>query len=102
MMNLLGMTTLAQGSESGGGLGLGPMLLIGGGVLLFVVFFALVFFASRYKRCPPNRILVIWKQGAKGSSLKCVHTGGQLIWPVVQDYSYMTLAPIVIEIPLEG
>lgn len=101
MTNFLGMTTLAA-QGSGGVSGLGPMLLIGGGVLLFVVFFALVFFASRYKRCPPNRILVIWKQGNKSSSLKCVHTGGQLVWPVVQDYSYMTLEPIVIEIPLEG
>ncbi len=96
-----GWSGMAAVSAAPGG-GLGVVLLVAGVVLVLVVFFALLFFASRYKRCPPNRVLVIWRQGDKGTSLKCVHTGGQLVWPVVQDYAYMTLEPLVIEIPLEG
>ncbi|MEM1329901.1 MAG: SPFH domain-containing protein [Planctomycetota bacterium] len=93
-----GLAVLSQVTADG----IGPMVLIAGGLLVVIVFFSLIFLASRYKRCPPNRILVIWRQGDKGNSLKCVHTGGQIVWPVVQDCAYMSLEPLVIEIPLEG
>ncbi len=82
--------------------GIGVLALVIIGVALFLVVFVGLFVASRYKRCPPNRIMVIWKQGDKSSSLKCVHTGGQIVWPIFQDYAYMSLEPLVIEIPLEG
>ena len=103
-MNMIDAATLATtgGMISDGGGGIWQLVLIGAGVVFFLLFFVGVFFAARYKRCPPNRIMVIWKQGDKSSSLKCVHTGGQLVLPVIQDYSYMSLEPLVIEIPLEG
>lgn len=99
MTDVLGMLTVAQADEGGK---TGLFVLMAAGVVVFVGFFLLVWLASRWKRCPPNRVLVIWKQGDKSSSLKCVHTGGQFVWPVVQDFSYMQLEPLVIEIPLEG
>lgn len=99
MTDVLGMLTVAQADEGGK---TGLFVLMAAGVVVFVAFFLLVWLASRWKRCPPNRVLVIWKQGDKSSSLKCVHTGGQFVWPVVQDFSYMQLEPLVIEIPLEG
>ena len=99
MNDVLGMLTVAQADEGGK---TGLFVLMAAGVVVFVGFFLLVWLASRWKRCPPNRVLVIWKQGDKSSSLKCVHTGGQFVWPVVQDFSYMQLEPLVIEIPLEG
>ena len=95
-------STMTLATTAGGGGGIWQLVLIGAGIVFFLLFFLGVFFAARYKRCPPNRIMVIWKQGDKDSSLKCVHTGGQLILPVIQDYSYMSLEPLVIEIPLEG
>jgi flotillin len=82
--------------------GIGVLALVIIGVALFLVVFVGLFVASRYKRCPPNRIMVIWKQGDKSTSLKCVHTGGQIVWPIFQDFAYMSLEPLVIEIPLEG
>ncbi|USN99522.1 MAG: flotillin family protein [Phycisphaeraceae bacterium] len=100
MNEVLGVVTLGQGDSPISGLG--ALLLIGGAILIFIVFFGLVFFASRYKRCPPNRVLVIWRQGDKTSSLRCIHTGGQLVLPVIQDHAYMSLEPLVIDIPLEG
>lgn len=69
-----------------------------GVLLLFVVVF---FLASRYRRCPSNRVLVIW--GTKGrKATQCFHGGGQFVWPIIQDYAYLSLEPLVIDIPLSG
>ncbi len=62
-------------------------------VVLFVTILALV---SRYKRCPSDKILVIYGRTG-GSSARCVHGGGAFIWPVIQDYAFLDLKPISIE-----
>ena len=36
--------------------------------------------ARRYKRCPSNRILVIYGKTAAGRSAKCLHGGGAFVW----------------------
>ena len=79
----------------------GLFALLGVAIFLFVVFVVLVFLASRYKRCPSNRILVIWGRSGKESA-RCYHGGGRLVWPVLEDFGYISLEPQVIEIPLEG
>ncbi|WLD10977.1 flotillin family protein [Planctellipticum variicoloris] len=63
----------------------------------------LMLFASRYKRCPSNRILVIYgsKTGGDGT-VKCLHGGAKFVWPLIQDYNYLNLEPVQIEIPLRG
>ncbi|MCA9310544.1 MAG: hypothetical protein KDA21_05010 [Phycisphaerales bacterium] len=73
---------------------------IGAGILLVV--FALGFIASRYKRCPSNRVLVIYGKVGSNKSAKCLHGGGAFVIPLIQDYSYLGLEPLVIDIPLEG
>ena len=61
----------------------------------------LIFFASRYKRCPSDAILVIY--GKVGDmTAKCIHGGGALIWPLIQDCSFLSLTPMTINIPLQG
>lgn len=71
--------------------------------IIVVFFFAVVIaFASRYKRCPSDRILVIYGKVSGGASAKCLHGGASFIWPVVQDYQYLDLTPIPIDIRLEG
>lgn len=71
-----------------------PILLIAvGAVVLFVSILALV---SRYKRCPSDKILVIYGRTG-GTSAKCVHGGGAFIWPVIQDYAFLDLKPLSIE-----
>lgn len=62
-------------------------------VVLFITFLALI---SRYKRCPSDKILVIYGRTG-GSSAKCIHGGGAFVWPVIQDYAYLDLKPISIE-----
>jgi flotillin len=69
--------------------------------LVLLVISTLVFLASRYKRCPSDKILVVYGKVGQGQSSRCIHGGGALIWPLVQDYSYMSLTPMTISIPLQ-
>ncbi len=62
-------------------------------VVVFVTILALI---SRYKRCPSDKILVIYGKTG-GSSAKCVHGGGAFIWPVIQDFAFLDLKPLSIE-----
>jgi flotillin len=76
---------------------------------IMIALAALVFFmmfitlATRYKRCPSNRILVIYgKMTGSQTGTRCVHGGARLVLPLVQDFAYLSLEPIQIEIPLKG
>ena len=72
-----------------------PFLLPVIGVLAaFIILTALL---NRYRRCPSDKILVIYGTTSNGGSAKCVHGGGAFVWPVVQDYAYLSLTPISIE-----
>lgn len=51
---------------------------------------------KRYRRCPSDKILVVYGSTGKGSA-KCVHGGGVFVWPIIQDYAYLSLTPISIE-----
>lgn len=77
-----------------------PILIIGS--VLLLLFFALVILVKQYKRCPSNRILVIYGRVGGEKASKCLHGGGAFVVPLVQDFAYLSLEPIVIEIPLEG
>ena len=70
--------------------------------MVVLIFFTIIFLASRYKRCPSDRILVIFGRVEKGRSSKTLHGGGAFIWPLIQDFSYLSLTPITINIPLEN
>jgi flotillin len=67
-----------------------------------VVFMFIVVLSSlrRYKRCPSDRILVVYGKVGGGGSAKCIHGGAAFIWPVFQDYAFMDLTPISIEVNL--
>jgi len=71
-----------------------PIVLIAiAAVVFFVTVSALV---SRYKRCPSDKILVVYGRTG-GTSAKCIHGGGAFIWPVIQDYAFLDLKPLSIE-----
>jgi flotillin len=65
----------------------------------FFVFIVIVFTLRRYKRCPSDRILVVYGK-VGGGSAKCIHGGAAFIVPVFQDYAFMDLTPISIEVNL--
>ncbi len=84
------------------------MFLGGGSVILIIgVFVGLgLFFASRYKVCPTNRLLVI--SGATnitnehGEPMpKVIAGGGTFVWPIIQQYNFLELAPFTLKVALQ-
>jgi flotillin len=70
-------------------------------MLVAAVFLLLTwFFISRYRRCPSDKILVIYGKTGQGSA-KCIHGGAAFIWPVIQDYQYLDLQPMSIDVNLQ-
>ena len=80
------------------------MLWVGVGTILAVMglFSLLVLLLKQYKRCPSNRVLVIYGKTRKGQAARTVHGGAAFVIPLLQDYAYLNLEPIQIEIPLRG
>lgn len=69
--------------------------------LIFVaIIIAVVLFISiinRYRRCPSDKILVVYGTTGNRGSAKCIHGGGTFVWPIIQDYAYLSLTPISID-----
>ena len=71
--------------------------------IIFAILFVFVFLivlVKRYKRCPSDRILVVYGKVGGGQSAKCIHGGAAFIYPVIQDYQFLDLTPISIEVNL--
>ena len=67
-------------------------------VIIVVVAVMLVMaLVNRYRRCPSDKILVIYGNKSDRSSAKCIHGGGAFVWPVFEDYAYLSLTPIGID-----
>jgi len=67
------------------------------GLIVVVVAFATVAAViRRYRRCPSDKILVVYGKTGGGSA-KCIHGGGKFVWPIIQDYAYLNLTPISID-----
>ena len=75
---------------------IGTILIL---ILLVVGFGLILFFFSRYKRCPSNRVLVIYGKTGRGAA-KCIHGGAAFVWPLLQAYDYIDLEPFVVPIDL--
>ncbi len=72
-------------------------------LVVIVLFSMLLMLVGRYKRCPSNRVLVIYgKYTGSPSGTRCLHGGARMVLPLVQDYAYLSLEPIQIEVPLKG
>jgi len=83
-----------------------------GQYLLIIVAVAVIFIITliyslfrRYKRCPSDKLLVVYGKVGKGSndenrSARTIHGGAAFIWPIIQDYQFLELTPISIEVNL--
>lgn len=75
--------------------------------IALLVFTTLIVILSRYRKCPSDKILVIYgkiganKDGTARSS-KCIHGGASFIVPVLQSYEYLDLTPISIQVDLKS
>lgn len=80
------------------------ILLVVLGVLVFSI---LVWAFSRYKKCPSDKIMVIYgkvgknKDGSNKSAV-CIHGGAKFIVPVVQSYEFLDLTPLSISVDLKN
>ena len=77
-----------------------------GTIMIFAIVLVLVamtiFFAQRYKRCPPDKIMVVYGRTSGGRASRTIHGGATLVWPLIQDYSFLSLTPITINIDLRN
>jgi flotillin len=69
------------------------------GILVVGAFLTLI---SRYRMCPPDRILVVFGRVGTGQSARCFHGGSTFVLPMLQSYAYLELTPINIELELKG
>ena len=74
-------------------------------VIALVVITTLIIILSRYKKCPSDKIMVIYgKVGSNpdGSSrsARCIHGGAAFIWPIFQAFEYLDLTPLSISVDL--
>ena len=76
------------------------LIAVGIGIVLFSF---LMLLRRQFKRCPSNRVLVIYGRAARGhDAAACIHGGARFIVPLIQDYGWLNLEPMQIEIPLRG
>ena len=88
----------AQGELSGPYAWVAVMMVL----VLMVFFFFLMLVLKYYKRCPSNRILVIYGKTARAEAATCIHGGASFVYPLTQDYAWLSLEPMQIEIPMRG
>ena len=90
-------------SESAGMISPAIVLLVC--VFALLLFSTLILIVSRYKKCPSDKIMVIY--GKVGSNTdgsmrtaKCIHGGAAFVVPIFQSYEYMDLTPMSISVNL--
>ncbi|MBO4867263.1 MAG: flotillin family protein [Ruminococcus sp.] len=76
-------------------------------VIVAVLFAALMAILSRYRKCPSDKVLVIYgkvgtDKNGQARSARCIHGGAAFIMPVIQSYEYMDLTPISINVDLKN
>lgn len=69
---------------------------------ILIILSAVIFIANRYKRCPSNKIIVVYGKTGGEKTAKCVHGGGTFIIPLIQDYGVLSLEPMTTDIDLRG
>jgi len=79
-----------------------PLAIVGLAVLVIFLCIVAATLISRYRMCPPDRILVVYGKLANGQSSRCYHGGSTFVIPFFQSYAYLDLTPINIDIELKG
>ena len=76
-------------------------------VIALIVFMLILLIATRVKRCPSDKIMVVYGKVSKAKdgthrSAKCVHGGTEFIVPLFQSYAFLDLTPISISVDLKS
>ncbi len=67
--------------------------------VLLMIFAALV---RWYRKCPSDRIMIIFGKTGGTKAAQCIHGGAKFVWPVIQDYGYISLRPLQIAVNLDN
>ena len=70
--------------------------------LLVILFILVLTFISRYKKCPPDQIMVIYGKTGGQRAGRCIHGGAAFVWPVIQDYGFVSLRPMQLDVNLQN
>ena len=65
--------------------------------IVLLMLFVLTMLTRQYRRCPSNRVLVVYGKVAGSRAARCLHGGGTFIVPLLQSYAYLNLEPMTIE-----
>lgn len=76
------------------------MWVLGITVIVILFFSTMIAILRRYRKCPSDKILVIYGKVGGDRSAKCIHGGASFIWPVFQSFQFLDLTPISIEVNL--
>ena len=84
-----------------------PGVIILLAVIALLVFSSLIVLLSRYRKCPSDKILVVYgkighNRDGSARSAKCIHGGAAFIVPVLQSYEYLDLTPMSISVDLKN
>lgn len=76
-------------------------------VIAVLLFTTLIVLLSRYRRCPSDKILVVYGKISSNHdgtyrSAKCIHGGAAFIIPIIQAYEYLDLTPMSISVDLKN
>ena len=86
---------------------MGPSTIILVAVIGILLFSLVLWFFSRYKKCPSDKVMVIYGRVGKNvdgttRSAKCIHGGAAFIVPVIQSYEFLDLTPLSIPVDLKS
>ncbi|MBQ8551342.1 MAG: flotillin family protein [Clostridia bacterium] len=86
---------------------MGSSLLVLICVIALLVLTTLIVIASRYRKCPSDKVMVIYGKVGNNSdgtsrSAKCIHGGAAFIWPVIQAVEFLDLTPMSINVDLRN
>lgn len=66
--------------------------------LFIVILGNFVFWASRYKRCPSDKVLFVFGKTDSNRFLRCIHNDSIFVWPLIQDFKYLDITPFTLNI----
>ena len=68
----------------------------------FVILMFFISLVTWYRKCPSDRIMIIYGRTGGHQAAKCIHGGAKFVWPVIQDYGYISLRPLQIAVNLDN
>ncbi len=97
----LGMLAQSARSKAPVDSGGSPVPVILGIILAIIVLVTFLTIAKRYRRCPSNKIMVIYGKTGSGAS-RCIHGGAAFVWPLFEAYVFIVLETFVVPVDLSN